>query len=569
MKRVFVLLACLAAISTANAEKPQPPIDLGTKNADDPTAPSPGNAAVLLPDGSLESYFRRGVKDGVGFFGSRSTDNGRNWATPVAIPTPPKIIWGGPMPLLDRDGEVHFIIPTVRGNGRSPGADLFVDLFHMRSSEGRTKWSEPVRMFEGYVGSLQGVFQLKSGRIIVPYADWTPGVAVAPPTGPEVVTCSYSDDGGKTWQRSPAKLTAPCHDDNNGNNYGACEPSLIELNDGRVWMLIRTQDGFLYESFTPDGVDWSPAKPSRFHSSDSPAFPLRLADGRIVVFWNNCEVAPRVGKDGVYSGRDVLHAALSSDEGKTWSGFREVYRDSTRNGSPPKSGDRGTAYPHATLTQDGKILLVSGQGAERRRRFLIDPDWLTEKSQSENFANLDTWHLFKGFGKPERYWRDRVQGPQLIAHPDKPDAKVLRMCRPDERDPDGAVWNFPNAQRGEITLRLRIEKNSGGAQISLTDRMFEPCDDNGETKSAFTIKIGPDGRTAGAAVFQPGQWHKLQLAWSTQAGTCTVKLDDQAAGELQYRTHAPSGLNYLRLRSTAASADAAGFLVESVNMEVK
>ena len=71
-----------------------------------------------------------------------------------------------------------------------------------------------------------------------------------------------------------------------------------------------------------------------------------------------------------------------------------MYRDSTRNGSPPKSGDRGPAYPHATLTKDGKILLVSGQGAERRRRFLVDPDWLAEKSQAENFANLGTWHLF-------------------------------------------------------------------------------------------------------------------------------------------------------------------------------
>ena len=139
-----------------------------------------------------------------------------------------------------------------------------------------------------------------------------------------VLFFGYSDDGGKSWARSPAKLTAPCHDGYNGSNYGACEPTLLELKDGRVWMFMRTQDGFLYESFSPDGVNWSPAKPSRFHSSNSPAFPVRLPDGRIVVFWNNAENCPRVGKDGVYSGRDALHAAISSDEGKTWSGFREV-----------------------------------------------------------------------------------------------------------------------------------------------------------------------------------------------------------------------------------------------------
>ncbi|MBI5775600.1 MAG: exo-alpha-sialidase [Verrucomicrobia bacterium] len=539
------------------------PIDFGDNHAATPGAPNYANAAVALPDGTIESYHRRAVGGHIPILAMRSTDNGRTWTSPATLVNLSVEQWGGPMPLLDRDGELHFVIPKVRGTGRKPAIDRFIDLYHLRSTEGRTKWSEPQRIYEGYCGALQGVFQLQSGRIIAPFADWLPGVPTAPPTGPEVTTCVYSDDGGKTWRRSPAKLTAPCHDGYNGSNYGACEPTLIELKDGRVWMLIRTQDGFLYESFSPDGVNWSPAKRSRFHSSNSPAFPVRLPDGRLVVFWNNAVNCPRVGRDGVYSGRDALHAAITSDDGKTWGGFREVYRDATRNGSPPKDGDRGTAYPHATVTKDGKILLVSGQGTDRRRRFLIDPDWLLEKSQTENFANLDAWHLFKGFGKPARFWRDRVQGPQLIAHPDKPGAKALHLRRPDERDADGAVWNFPAGQRGTLTLRLRLEKDFAGGQISLTDRMFEPSDDVGEKLSAFALKLD------GSAPLEAGRWHEVELAWDTAKSTCAVRVNGKLAQTIKAAHPAPDGLSYLRLRSTASAVDTAGFLVESVKVEVK
>lgn len=387
-----------------------------------------------------------------------------------------------------------------------------------------------------------------------------------PPTGPSVVTCVYSDDGGTTWQRSPAKLTAPCEGGYNGGNYGACEPTVLELQDGRVWMLIRTQAGYLYESFSTDGVNWSKARPSRFPSSNSPAFPIRLADGRIVIFWNNCVMPPRVDGQGVYAGRDALHAAISDDEGKTWWGFREVYRDPTRNSSPPKTGDRGTAYPHATLTRDGKILLVSGQGENRRRRFLIDPDWLRRTSAEASFDHLDEWHVFKGFGPAARFWRDRVAGPQLVDHPDQPGAKALHIRRPDERDADGASWNFPALGAGSLTLRLRIEKGFGGARITLADRFYDPCDDQGEQKSPFSLAIEPDGRFGLSSRLEPGKWHTLELTWS-EFGACTVELDGKLAAVKGNPGPLPLGASYLRLRSSAANVDQAGFYVDSVHVK--
>jgi hypothetical protein len=566
MTRGFHVNALLAVVAV-QALGGEPPIDLNARHASEPGVANFANSSVTFPDGTLESYSRRGGSDHVTIFRSRSTDNGSTWSAPEVLTNVAAEGLGGPMPLLDQDGELHFVMAKARGTGRKIAIDRFIDLWHVCSTEGRTKWSEPQLVYRGYCGSLQGVFQLKSGRIIVPFADWTPGVPTTPPTGPEVVICMYSDDHGKTWQRSPAKLTSPCHDGFNGANYGACEPCLIQLKDGRAWMLIRTQAGFLYESFSDDGVDWSAAAPSRFHSSNSPAYQVRLNDGRLVVFWNNCDHCPRAGKDGVYSGRDALHAAISDDEGKSWRGFREVYRDPTRNATPPKNGDRGTAYPHATVMKDGKILLVSGQGATLRRRFVVDPEWLLETSQSDSFANLDAWHLYKGFGPAKGFWRDRVQGPQLIAHPDKPGANVLHLGRPDGRDADGAVWNFPAAKNGELSLRLRVEKGFGGARISLADFMLDPCDDTAASRSAFTVEIPPDGHLTDTAVLQPGKWHTLKFTWDDKK--CAVTVDDKPAAELTARAHTPDGVSYLRLRSTASTVDTAGFMVESVSMALK
>ncbi len=548
------------------AADPFAPIDLGPGNTQG-VGINYASATVTYPDGTLESFARRSHAGHVSIFRTRSVDDGLSWDEPDVLLNLPVAPWGGPMPLLDQTGELHFVIPRVRGEGRNPAVDRFIDLYHVRSIDGQTAWTEPQRIFEGYCGAIQGVFQLSSGRIIAPFADWIANRPRTPPTGPSETTCVYSDDGGQTWLSSPSRLTAPCFENYNGGNYGACEPTLIELLDHRNWMLIRTQTGKLYESFSADGAEWATATPSPFYSSNSPAFPIRLPDDRIVVFWNNCEMPPRVNGDGVYGGRDALHAAISNNDGKTWQGFREVYRDPTRNGTPPKHGDRGTAYPHATLTSDGRILLVSGQGQERRRRFLIDPDWLMVKEVAADMTSLDEWHVFKGFGPAERFWRDRIAGPQLVPHPDEPEGsrQVLHIRRPDELDADGAAWNFPVAKAGILRVRLRIEPGFGGAQISLTDRFFDPCDDAGETQATFSIRIDPQYRLNAESGVSPSEWHTLQLKWD--GDMCHVLVDEKLVDTLKTEAAPLHGLSYARFRSLAEEVDKQGFYIESVTMK--
>lgn len=524
---------------------------------------------IVLPDGAGELYDIRADAGVSRLIRGRSSDHGRTWTEPETLRELP--INGGVVALLDRRGEVHLFVQALRteGDGKRIAVNRFIDIWQLRSSGSRHQWSEPQRIFEGYVGSVQGALQLRNGRIILPFAYWVADRPQGPPTGANVTTVVYSDDDGQTWRQSAAQLTAPCEANYNGSNYGAIEPTVLQLKDGRVWMLMRTQTGFLYESHSKDGVEWSEARPSRFRSSTGPAFLLRLPDDRIALFWNHCELSTRVDGQGVYGGRDVLHASISDDEGRSWHGFREVYRDPFRNETPPKTGDRGTAYPYAVNTKDGRIALVSGQGGGRRGLVLVNPDWLLETQAADDFSNgLAGWSVFKGFGPASGWWRDRVPGAQLINHPAKPGAKVLHLRKPDEKAADGAVWNFPSGTKGTLTLRLKLNAGFRGGGIALLDRFFDPTDDRVSSQAAFHLPINAQGRLGQNEQLTFDQWHTLEFVWDVDAQQCRVRIDGRPATTLRLNATKLDGVSYLHLRSHATEVETAGFLVESVRAMV-
>lgn len=529
-----------------------------------------GRGTIASPRGSWERYHSRQQDGKTELVVVESTDSGMSWSQPRFLCHLPGEGWGGTAALRTSDGELQiFMVRTRRENdGNRPAVDRFIDLWHLHSSAGQTRWSEPKCLYQGWLGSISNAIQMSSGRIVMPFGMLIGGRAAAPPTGRHEVTVVYSDDGGSSFTTSAARLTSPCYPDYNGSNEGACEPAIVQLRDGRVLMLMRTQTGYLYESVSSDGANWPEAKPSIFHSSTGPPYLLRLSDDRIMLFWNNCEMPPRVDGVGVYGGRDALHAAIADPDLKSWRGFREIYRDGTRNTTPPKRGDRGTAYPDAIQMADGRVAVVSGQGG-RRALMWIDPQWLYEREASDSFVDgLDAWCVYKGFGPPSGWWRDRTQGAELIAHPEKPNAKALHVRRADDKSADGAVWNFPMSRSGRVSVRIRLEEGSSGGTIALGDHFFDPCDDAGEAKSIFFLPLAIGSRLGEAPVVEAGKWMNIELQWDLAKSACRVSVDGQPATTLDLRNATVNGVCYLRLRSSATAPDAAGLLVESASARI-
>lgn len=153
-------------------------------------------------------------------------------------------------------------------------------------------WSTPVMFAEGC--TLNKPTVLKDGAWLLPVSDWHRKTA----------RVFASTDEGASWtERGSVQFPMWQFD----------EHMMIELNDGRLWMLARTS-GQPHESFSSDGgKTWSKPKQAATVQSVSARFFLRrLKSGRILLVKNG-PVNVRLPR------RSSMTAFLSDDEGKSWS----------------------------------------------------------------------------------------------------------------------------------------------------------------------------------------------------------------------------------------------------------
>lgn len=241
---------------------------------------------------------------------ARSTDGGRTWSRRFTLQENTGRANVMSVSLLrSRTGDVLFFY--LQKNSLT---DL--KAYVRRSRDDATTWGEPVLVTPeaGYhVMNNARVIQLRSGRLLAPVAT-TRQVGTK---NDDFRTVVYlSDDDGRTWRRGRTLLTAP--------KRGAMEPGLVELKDGGVMQIIRTQTGYIWRSFSRDGGDtWTPAEPWNIESPESPATLVTLpGTGNWLLVWNP-NVAwgnPEKTVLGANHGgvRTPLAAMVSPDEGQTW-----------------------------------------------------------------------------------------------------------------------------------------------------------------------------------------------------------------------------------------------------------
>lgn len=499
---------------------------------------APTNEMVLVrrANGDLELYgIAKPASDAVTVL--RSRDGGLTWSAPENAFALPGRAYYAVQVLEAADGALHAVVHLL---GEGPGGyrGRLYEVYHARRERGAAAWSAPRRVVPGYVGSIRGFIQLRRGRLVLAVARAIPEREQPPATGPDRGwndTFVYtSDDAGDTWSQSPDVLSLALPGPN-VTRYGAIEPALLELRDGRTWMLVRDRGGRLWNSHSPDGVRWDALERTPFISSDSPAGLLRLRDGRIVLFTNACQYwsDPRSYAMG---GREVLHAAASADEGRTWRGFREVLHETVA----VTRGDRGTAYPSAVENAAGRVVLVSGQGEGKRAIVMFDPRWLEERAVRCDFARgPEDWTQYGGGGLARETVADGTA--------------VLALAAP-AGAAGGASWNFPAADSGEVALRMRLSPGGDGLRLCLNDH-FTRVDDLRAAGQAV-VEVAPV--LAAAAGDAAGAWHDLRLTWSGAArgGDWMLAVDGREAARGAVRRPAPLGVNYLRVEFRGPAAGA-------------
>ncbi|MBC8234493.1 exo-alpha-sialidase [bacterium] len=258
----------------------------------------------------------------------QSKDDGRTWseACTISQEPPPGRPSGGGQFLKTHDGVYVYVYMDMEtfkwewDESHSEAAeDVRLDVWAIRSlDEGRT-WIDRQRIFEGYCGALINIIQTKSGHIVVPVQR-----LIRNPSRHGM--CTYvSADNGKTWERSNI-IDLGGH----GHHDGAMEAIVVELQDGRLLMLLRTNWDYFWEAYSSDhGLSWRVIKSGDIDASSAPGYLTRLVSGRLVLVWNRLYPQgksdyPRRGGDCNLSQdkaswqREELSIAFSEDDGKTW-----------------------------------------------------------------------------------------------------------------------------------------------------------------------------------------------------------------------------------------------------------
>lgn len=382
----------------------------------------------------------------------------------------------------------------------------------------------------------------------------------------------YSDDDGLSWHKS-ALVTTPDHKGGGLHqgirwNHGAAEPSIVELKDGRLWMLIRTSQDKYYQSFSSDGGEnWEQSTPSPFYGTITMPTVGRLSDGRLLFMGSMSTPLPEVGNtDGVwedvFTNRTVVHAAISADEGKTWQGFRELYLDDRRDAADfgSVSGiDKGLHQTQFVEAYPGRIIVSVGQHRLHRKILALDEAWLLQKNRRCDFSDsLKQWSVFsycKGIVGHCGY--NRKPGCVLT----KEGLEVKRLNDPDLLSAQaGAVWNFPALRKGYLALKLCLKENIGSGKLLLNDRWFNPSDSTAALFAPYVLKI--DRKTLG---IKDDRFHRLVLTWDLDKKHSgkIVSVDGKRRFRLPLLADCPHGLFYLHLLSSTVKGDQ-GYIVSEV-----
>jgi hypothetical protein len=586
LHKVIVLALLIPQAALAAVKDIQPPQVVGVPPAD------AGRGLVRASETEIRHY-----SGGEGYDGRKilvSHDNGRTWQDSLASSSYPPNFGGieieSPSIVPNPVTEEYIRVQPIDGyvfisNGGLDGEWAAV------TKDGQLDYDWEHADKENYL-TLGGImrrptFVNNGQRILIPSHEMREGTVV-----------HISDDGGLTWRTSQDIISAPPHEKDEihqgvrWRNSGV-EGSIVELRDGRLWILVRTSQDQLYEAFSSDfGETWTEAQPSRFFGTLTMPTIGRLKDGRLLALWTNTMPLPEHKGtqddmwEDVFTNRDSHHAAISDDDGRTWTGFREIILDEHRNRSDyavfEGAGDRGKQQSELVQLDEHRVLVSVGQHKEHRRLMVMDTRWLYQTERSERFENgLENWTIHSYIPEVEGHVSyNRKPSAQLVEHADKPGHKALQVRR--VRDAEliniendlnyekgGATWNFPNGKTGQVDIRFMLNEDSGGTQISLTDRLFNAVDETTAHYAVYTLNVAP-GKKLGKHELEANRWYTLSIHWKgvKKNSTAKVLLDGKRVEKIDISNVSPNGVSYLHFISTSQKEDE-GILIESVSASVK
>ncbi len=337
--KLFPLLFCVASIYAADAPVLHPKASVLPLSHQGPFVTTADGGALCID-----------LKNAL-----RSTDEGRTWTSTPLFADPAKFAVSNERALL-RTREGVIISAWMNGAERKQPKgwrwgekdvswkEFVLPTYTSRSTDDGKTWEKPVKLSDPWCGCIHSLIQMKSGRIVLV------GQEIIPQWRHATVMWA-SDDLGKTWQRGDVlDYGIGAHD-----HAGSIEGSVIERKDGSLYLLLRTESGFLWEATSRDGLKWNGLKQTAIQSVTCCPQMARLADGRIALLWN----APPRHDPKSGSSRAELSLAFSSDETASWSKPVIVAVSYVPGGR--------VSYPYLYERKPGELWITTMQGGLRMK----------------------------------------------------------------------------------------------------------------------------------------------------------------------------------------------------------
>jgi len=267
----------------------------------------------------------------------RSDDDGRNWSQPLLVIDPPGLVRAFDSNLwVDPRGRLWlFWAQSFRQwDGRGGVWAIRCD----RPAAESLQWTEPRRLCDGIMMNKPMVRSDEAW--LLPMAVWSR------PSWREDMADPRED-------MAQLQFSNVVVSNDNGESFSvlggadvpdrtADEHMVVELGDGRLWMLVRTRYG-IGESFSADGGrTWTPGRDSGLGGVNSRFYLTRLLSGNLLLVNH---LPPPEGAGGEQK-RGRLTALLSEDDGQTW-----PHQLSLDDRIP-------VSYPDGMQSPDGRIDLV-------------------------------------------------------------------------------------------------------------------------------------------------------------------------------------------------------------------
>ena len=296
-----------------------------------------------------------------------SADEGTTWQQTVVFLGPKQFEVSGERAILrTREGVLIAAFMNMAEKkwtwndslGDAPGAVL--PQYVMRSTDDGATWEAPQKLHDDWTGAVRTMIQTRRGRVVFT------SMKLRHDPCRHVILTYCSDDQGKTWSASNVIDLGGA-----GNHDGVSESTIVELLDGKLLMLMRTNWGrFWFAESTDGAMSWKPLGPSPVAASSAPGQLLRLASGRVVLAWNRPfpegkDAWPPIGGDRKWSATPVsnfraeLSMAFSDDDCQTWSSPVVIARTDDQQ--------QWLAYPYLFEQTPGELWITTMQGGVRVR----------------------------------------------------------------------------------------------------------------------------------------------------------------------------------------------------------